>query len=335
MSRILQPVGQKRHTNIAIVSFKKTTKTKQYSFEIACYPNKVLNFRQGLEKNIDEVIQIKTVFCDVGKGEVAHAKDLKAVFGSTDHMDCCLVILKEGQLQVSEKERVFFTDAKWNDIVTQVAQACMEAHSGNVISAKQVESGLKQANFHMKSKGGKKDDTKQQVREAIKTLEEKIPWKFSRFNMQLEVNSSSPELEDALAKIIAPRGKIVSVDSTTIQIICHPSVYRVIEEEKLGCQVKVIEQKVIGVPAVGAPPPPQKSEEVVENTKKEVKAAGLCCKGCGNVEFASSEEFRQHFKSEWHNLNKKRIFRGLLPLDHLEFEMMPERLRSDFMAVET
>lgn len=41
---LFQPVGQIRHTNVAIVRIKKGGK----KFEIACYKNKVVEWRNGV-----------------------------------------------------------------------------------------------------------------------------------------------------------------------------------------------------------------------------------------------------------------------------------------------
>ena len=66
MSRINTPTNQKLLTNVAVVRHKKNGKR----FEIACYKNKVLSWRQGIEKDIDEVLQSHTVFINVSKGQV-------------------------------------------------------------------------------------------------------------------------------------------------------------------------------------------------------------------------------------------------------------------------
>ena len=54
-------------TNIAVVRLKRGGKR----FEIACYKNKVVNWRNGVEKDIDEVLQMDRVFKDVIKGYYA------------------------------------------------------------------------------------------------------------------------------------------------------------------------------------------------------------------------------------------------------------------------
>ena len=70
MSRINTPTNQKLLTNVAVVRSKKAGKR----FEIACYKNKVMSWRQGVEKDIDEVLQSHTVFLNVSKGQVRKNK---------------------------------------------------------------------------------------------------------------------------------------------------------------------------------------------------------------------------------------------------------------------
>ena len=76
MSRINTPTNQKLLTNVAVVRTKKCGKR----FEIACYKNKVISWREGIEKDLDEVLQSHTVFVNVSKGEVAKKADLTKCF---------------------------------------------------------------------------------------------------------------------------------------------------------------------------------------------------------------------------------------------------------------
>jgi ribosome maturation protein SDO1 len=98
---IKQAVGQVRLTNVAIVRLKRQGKR----FEIACYKNKVMNWRNGVETDIDNVLQIDRVFTNVGKGVVANNKELVKVFGTADTEQVCRQILEKGEMQVSDKER--------------------------------------------------------------------------------------------------------------------------------------------------------------------------------------------------------------------------------------
>ena len=71
---IKTPQNVKLLTNVQVVRLKKGN----CRFELACYPNKIVNWRSKQEQNLAEVLQIDKIFSDVAKGEIAKPKDLKA-----------------------------------------------------------------------------------------------------------------------------------------------------------------------------------------------------------------------------------------------------------------
>jgi hypothetical protein len=95
------PVNQIRFTNVAVVRLKR----HGVRFEVACYPNKVLSYREGVEKDLEEVLQIQRVFTNVSKGELAKRDDLEKAFETDDELKICSLILDSGDLQVAERER--------------------------------------------------------------------------------------------------------------------------------------------------------------------------------------------------------------------------------------
>ncbi|RMX63669.1 hypothetical protein KXD40_003838 [Peronospora effusa] len=99
--RISQPVGKIVHTNVAVVRMRKVGKR----FEIACYKNKVFNWRNGVEEDIDEVLQIAKVYENVSKGKFAKKSDWSKAFDVQSEEQACRFILDHGELQVSEGER--------------------------------------------------------------------------------------------------------------------------------------------------------------------------------------------------------------------------------------
>jgi uncharacterized protein YecE (DUF72 family) len=74
-ARVGTPVNQVRLTNVAYVRLQKRGKR----FEIACYRNKVLNWRNKIETDLGEVLQAYTVFTNVSK-----------VFTTIDEFVCTL-----------------------------------------------------------------------------------------------------------------------------------------------------------------------------------------------------------------------------------------------------
>lgn len=140
MSRIKTPTNQKILTNVAVVRMKKSGKR----FEIACYKNKVLSWRQGVEKDLDEVLQTQTVFLNVSKGQVAKKDDLNKAFGADkDQVEILKEILAKGDLQVSEKERQAQQDALFKDLATKIADKCVNPETKRPYPTSMIEKAMK------------------------------------------------------------------------------------------------------------------------------------------------------------------------------------------------
>lgn len=74
-------------------------------FEVACYKNKVYDWRSGAETDLDEVVQTVDVFSNVNKGQFAKTEDLTKAFGTSDKVAICREILAKGDLQVRHAPR--------------------------------------------------------------------------------------------------------------------------------------------------------------------------------------------------------------------------------------
>lgn len=65
----------------------------------------VVNWRNKIETDINEVLQVPTIFSNVSKGMLASKADLVEAFDTSDQTLICSEILEKGDLQVSEQER--------------------------------------------------------------------------------------------------------------------------------------------------------------------------------------------------------------------------------------
>lgn len=130
-----QPITQVRLTNVAVVRYKKKGKR----FEIACYKNKVVSWRDGNEGDMDEVLQTDRVFSNVSKGILANSKDLLSVFKTDDTAKIVLEILKNGELQVSAGERQHQAGNLFNEIAVIVSNLCVDPTSNRPFSVGVIE----------------------------------------------------------------------------------------------------------------------------------------------------------------------------------------------------
>ncbi|KAI1213062.1 UPF0023 family protein [Annulohypoxylon truncatum] len=236
MSRqINQPSNQIKLTNVSLVRLKKGKKR----FEIACYKNKVLEWRSGIETDLDEVLQIPNVFLNVSKGQTAPSAELAKAFGKDKPLnDIILEILNKGELQVGEKERAAQLDRVHNEVVSIVASKLVDPRTKRVYTTGMIEKALdmlsSQAHHQQGDKKGTEtgsgvgtpatgDDAeakprtkehnwtgvvttksaKSQALEAMKALIAHQPIPVTRARMRLRITCSTNVLKQAVK---APKG---------------------------------------------------------------------------------------------------------------------------------
>lgn len=124
-------------------------------FEVACYKNKVLEWRSGVETDLDNVLQIPNVFLNVSKGQAAPSADLQKAFGKVPLNDIILEILNKGELQVGEKERHAQLERVHAEVIDIVAGKLVDPKSKRVYTTGMIEKALDQ----LSSQSGKDTTT--------------------------------------------------------------------------------------------------------------------------------------------------------------------------------
>ncbi|CAK7894074.1 ribosome maturation protein Sdo1p [[Candida] anglica] len=179
MGKINQPMTQIKLTNVSLVRMKKGKKR----FEIACYQNKVQDWRSKVEKDLDEVLQIPQVFANVSKGQVASNEDMISCFGSTDVDTIILEILDKGEIQLNEKERNANLQQKQNEFLTIISTKCINPKSKKRYPPSMIQKALDQCKFHLSPTR----PTKQQALDAIKLLVAQQIIPIARAQMKVKI----------------------------------------------------------------------------------------------------------------------------------------------------
>ena len=191
---IKQPVGQKVFTNISIVKLK----LGKSRFELACYPNKVQDYRDKKEKDINEVLQAKEIFTNAVKGDLVPKKVLKEVFPKMSYQDIIKLILDKGDIQTGEKEREEANSNKKNYIANIVVQKTYNTENGLPFPQDIITQALDDINFRY----NEKENEKKQALKAIKELIQHKVLPIERKLMQLKIglknidNIKNPNLKD-------------------------------------------------------------------------------------------------------------------------------------------
>ncbi|KAF9016580.1 Shwachman-Bodian-diamond syndrome protein [Hymenopellis radicata] len=215
MSKINQPSNQIKLTNVSIVRLKKGGKR----FEVACYKNKVQEWRNGVETNLDDVLQISNVFVNVSKGEVAKANDLKKSFGTT-----------KAKSQVGEKEREHDLSALRKEIATLVAEKCVDPATQRPHPVGMIDKAMNEAGFSVKQ--GK--TAKSQVSECIRLLQSNSTLPIQRARMRVRVAISSSPSEELRKKVLDGAEQVekdeVVEENWEVVMLIDPGQFKVINE---------------------------------------------------------------------------------------------------------
>uniref|UniRef100_A0A1B6II35 Ribosome maturation protein SBDS n=1 Tax=Homalodisca liturata TaxID=320908 RepID=A0A1B6II35_9HEMI len=224
MAKIFTPTNQIRLTNVAVVRMKKGGKR----FEIACYRNKVVSWRNNVETDIDEVLQTHTVFTNVSKGQVAKKEDLVKAFGKEDQTEICKEILAKGELQVSDKERQTQLDSLFKDIATTVADKCVNPETKRPYPVSIIEKAMKDVHFSVKPNR----NAKQQALDVIPQLKATMP--LERAQMRLKIVISGKEARKLREKVVKLATKVETEEwnSGELNMVClaDPGNFRELDE---------------------------------------------------------------------------------------------------------
>ena len=160
-----QPVGFVKLTNIALIKYKTNGK----KFEIACYKNKVLNWRNGVQNDLSEVVQNEEIYTNAAQGEVASNAILEKSFPEKTKSEILMLILEKGEMQISQKERETLMENYTNDIINIISAKIVHPKTKRVFSLENIRAAIKESSIQFNLN----KSTKKQAMDAINVLLEK------------------------------------------------------------------------------------------------------------------------------------------------------------------
>ena len=219
------PSAQVKLTNVAYVKLQ----SHGQRFEIACYRNKVLSWKNKVETDIGEVLQIDKVYTNVSRGILASTEHLMEVFGSINQLECCKKILERGEMQVTEQEREALVESTFRDVVAIVADKSVNPETNRSYTTTMIQNAMKQLHINVVTSRS----VKAQALEVIRKLKEVMP--IARASMALRVVSPIPEEATMKSKIIEDLGLQILKESRTADMVyldirIDPEMYKKIEE---------------------------------------------------------------------------------------------------------
>ena len=351
---IKQPNGIIKLTNVALIKYK----TKGKRLEIACYKNKAIDWRNGLETSLDEVLQSEEVFTNVYQGKLASKNLLQELFPNKTKDDIIKEILLKGEMQISAKEREALIETTFRDIINVISGKIIHPKSQRLFSAETVQKALKEINFNPKYN----QNAKKQAQDAIKQLEKY--YFIDRINILVKLVFKVISVLDELKLKFTFTVKQKNDNEVTIVINSkdfHPFKEYVNEDLKDSVEMHIIDdsycnrdtkniqenfelamerRKNAKFPKNKA----QRKESLKDETaevKHELKNMSLqqsnkhnfgansakICNTCLKAEFPNLQLYKDHIRSDWHKYNLTRKMKKEEPLDaemYFEYTLLQE-----------
>ena len=341
-----QPQTQVQLTNVAVVRFTFKKKKKKLRFEIACYKNKVMNFREGVETAMDEVLQIDTIFTNVQRGIAANNADLLTAFGTTDLMEICHMILAKGDLQISSGERKVQMETMFREVATIISEKCVDPSSDRPYTLNVVERAMKQAHIAVDPS----QSAKKQALESIAKLGEFLPIRRAWMAVRVTVPAASSAGCLAGLAALGEQCRVISRDEGGViaslgeigahRITCHidPGKFRYVDTlvQRLNegtHSLEIIDQCVHSKAGDGGEAgflDAASASRASSSASAASASAASSAAAVGTASAASSTstlpptppagskscrtcggafnaiKYREHFRSEWHRVNLQR-----------------------------
>ncbi|KAH0785937.1 ribosome maturation protein SBDS [Histomonas meleagridis] len=264
---LIQPLGQKILSNVSVVKLDR----RGQHFEIAVIPNKVTSWRDGLETDIDNVVQSHSIFVNVDRGMLASQAAVFEALKVDDMEEALKIILLEGKVTLAEKERKIRIANLTKDIASIVASQCVNTNTQRPLTSTMIERAMSDIGYSVSLKKA----PKAQAMKLIKTLQEKrYPIARARIRIKFLIPPSGAEKMISMLPIVE---SVEEKDDITVIIAqVDPGSLRPLAEDL----VKEFGKNVgIAILELNVSPATMENLEDKVNTTNEKKNEGTDSKG--------------------------------------------------------
>ncbi|MEA3429981.1 MAG: ribosome assembly factor SBDS [Nanoarchaeota archaeon] len=143
-------------------------------FEIDVDPDLAVEFKEGKDVDIKDVLKAEKVFADAKKGLLASEERMQSIFGTLDVLEVAKIIISDGEIQLTAEHRQKVRDAKRKRIVEIIRKNGVDPRTHLPHPLQRIENAFEEA----KIKIDEFVHEEKQVQEILKKLRPILPIKF-------------------------------------------------------------------------------------------------------------------------------------------------------------
>lgn len=152
-------------------------------FEVLIDPKKGPDYKSGVKKEFDNVLLVDEIFKDANKGERQTTAALQKAFHTTDATQVAIVILREGELQVTTEQKRKLLEEKRLKVIALIARNTMDPKAKAPHPPARIERALEEARFHFDAF----KTAEEQVEPAVEAIREIIPISFDKMRIAVKI----------------------------------------------------------------------------------------------------------------------------------------------------
>jgi len=165
-------------------------------FEILVDPKAAADLIDGKDVDIMSSLAAYEVFKDARKGDKASEEALQEIFGTTDVAEISIRIIKEGDFQLTTKQRKEMQEKKKRAIVDYIARSAMDPHTKLPHPRDRIERAIEEAGVHIDAF----KPVEEQIKKIIAAIRPILP--ISIENVKVEVKIPAQYAGRAYGEII-------------------------------------------------------------------------------------------------------------------------------------
>ena len=152
------------------------------TFEIVIRnPDLALDFRNGKDEDLRDILETPKIFNDAKKGELAAPSDMTKWLGTSEEKEVAKIILKKGDLALTQEQRKKMFDAKKLKIIDYIQTNASDSKTGLPHPRQRIENALEQAKVQI---DGNKS-VEEQLDKIIESLRVVLPISLEKVKLKI------------------------------------------------------------------------------------------------------------------------------------------------------
>lgn len=158
-------------------------------FEVVIDPDLAIEYVEGEDVDVKDVLKAEKVFSDAKKGLLASEEHMESLFNTTDALEIAKVLLKEGEVQLTAEHRDRIREEKRRRMMEKIRVNAVDPKTGLPHPAKRIELAFEEAKIKI-------DETlsvDKQIKEIVKKLQVVLPIRFEQAIMRIHLKAEDAQ----------------------------------------------------------------------------------------------------------------------------------------------